>query len=184
MDGVFIHQFRYEHDYLMWNVPATGSAYDPRDNFEYGARRASALPSPDFFPIWDAVLNLRVPRTHVCIASTGGPAESSVRNAASRQTIQSVFLPSFLEDMDDLTLYEEFAVVGKDVRFHMAAVVPPQLATAFGGRRWLDEWVPPPRNRNTVNKLRLTMFDAILVALRAIQELCVHSVVGHGERLS
>ena len=75
--------------------------------------------------------------------------------------------------MDDLTLYEEFTVVGKDVRFHMAAVAPPQLATAFGGRRWLDEWVPPLRNCNAINKLRLTLFDAILVALRVVQELCV-----------
>ena len=58
MDGVFIHQFRYEHDYLMWNVPATGSAYDPRDDFEYGARRASDLPFPDQVPAWDAMLNL------------------------------------------------------------------------------------------------------------------------------
>ena len=27
-----VHQFRYEHDYGLWNVEGVGSAYDPRDD--------------------------------------------------------------------------------------------------------------------------------------------------------
>ena len=45
----------------------------------------------------------------------------------------------------------------------------------------MDEWVPPPRSRGTGSKFRLTFSDAVLVLLKAINDLCVVSFVGHGE---
>ena len=63
----------------------------------------------------------------------------------------------------------------------IVAAVPPQLATPVGGRRWLDEWIPPQRNKQQINKLRATLFDAILTTLRALRETHTANLVGHGE---
>ena len=83
--------------------------------------------------------------------------------------------------MDDLSVYEDWKAVGKEVSIAISAAVPPQLITPFGGRRWLDEWIPPPRNKQQIHRLRATLFDAILITLRALRETHITSLVGHGE---
>ena len=90
-------------------------------------------------------------------------------------------LPSHIEDMDDLVIYEEWKVLGKGICIEITAALPPQLATAFGGRRWLDEWIPPPRNKQVVTRLRTTLMDAVLSALRAVREVHANAIIGHGE---
>lgn len=83
--------------------------------------------------------------------------------------------------MSDLTMYEGWEVFGRGIQIEVVAALPPHLLTAFGGRRWLDEWVPPPRNRQVITRLRNTLMDAVLVTLRSICEVCANSIIGHGE---
>ena len=92
----------------------------------------------------------------------------------------AIFLPSSIEDMDVLSVYENWKAIGQEVSIAIVAAVPPQLITPFGGRRWLDEWIPPPRNKQQINRLRATLFDAILTTLRALREMHITSLVGHG----
>ena len=83
--------------------------------------------------------------------------------------------------MNDLRMYEDWKVLGKGIQIEVVAALPPQLVTAFGGRRWLDEWVPPPRNRQVITRLRNTLMDAVLVTLRSLCAVCANSIIGHGE---
>ena len=71
--------------------------------------------------------------------------------------------------------------MGKAIYLSIVAALPPQLATPFGGRRWMDEWTSPPRNRMLITKYRFTLFDAILTTLRSLREVHALSLVGHGE---
>ena len=117
---------------------------------------------------WICILDCLVQRPTAWHSEYPPPIGSAVRNSPNKDVLQAVFLPSYLEDSENFSIYEEFKVLGKNIRLEVAAVVPPQLATAYGGRRWLDEWTPPPRNRGIINKHRLTLLDAVLVELRAI----------------
>ena len=83
--------------------------------------------------------------------------------------------------MNDLTIYEDWKVLGGGLQIEDVAALPPQLVTAFGGRRWLNEWVPPPRNKQVITRLRNTFMDAVLVTLRSLCEVCANSIIGHGE---
>ena len=78
-------------------------------------------------PLWDALRNLNVNRIEV------------IQNAPQKETATAIFLPSHIEDMNDLTMYEDWKVLGKGIQIEVVAALPPQLVTAFGGRRWLDE---------------------------------------------
>ena len=37
--------------------------------------------------------------------------------------------------MNDLTMYEDWKVLGKGIQIEVVAALPPQLVTAFGGRK-------------------------------------------------
>ena len=95
---------------------------------------------------WTCILDCLVQRPIAWHSECPPPIGSAVRNSPNKDVLQAVLLPSYLEDSENYSTCEEFKVLGKNVRLEVAAVVPPQLATAYGGRRWLDEWMPPPRN--------------------------------------
>ena len=80
-----------------------------------------------------------------------------------------------------MSIHENGKAIVKEVSITIVAAVPPQLITPFGGRRWLDEWIPPPRNKQQINRLRATLLDAILTTLRDLRETQITSIVGHGE---
>ena len=50
MDVVQVHQFYYEHDRGMANVPAIGTAYDPCDDVDHIAQQVASPSAPDSTP--------------------------------------------------------------------------------------------------------------------------------------
>ena len=52
---------------------------------------------------------------------------------------------------------------------------------ALGIRRRLEAYSPPPRSKSFIKKLRAAVLDGILTTLRAIKEVSVTSMIGHGE---
>ena len=146
----------------MWTTEGHGTAYDE----ESDASKQDYSP-----PMWKPVLHQKVGRTTV----------TSVGSRPTREQLMALFLPSSIKDMEDLDVYEDWKAVGKEIYLSVAAALPPQLATPFGGRRWLDEWVPPPRNKQQTTRHRATLFDAILLTLRSLREIHATCLVGHGE---
>ena len=111
-------------------------------------------------------------------------ARAGLTTRTQREAIEDVpciYVPSWIEDDNDLDEYERYVVQGKAVTLRSAAVVQPPLVKALGTRRWLEEYTPPPRNQAIRKRYRLTVLDAVLVLLRSLRELCVVGIISHGE---
>ena len=72
-------------------------------------------------------------------------------------------------------------MLGKEITIEVVAALPPQLATPFGGRRWLGEIIPHPRNKQVITRLKYILLDGVLATLGALTDLMVTSLVSHGE---
>ena len=93
----------------------------------------------------------------------------------------AVFLPSFIEDSTDMDKLEEYTILGKGITLRTEVVVPPPRVEALGTRRWFEEFVPAPRSKQAIKKLRSVILDGVLSVLRAIQQVAVMAVIAHGE---
>ena len=92
-----------------------------------------------------------------------------------------MFLPSFIEDSADLDKLEGYKVIGKGITLESVVVLQPPRVEAMGTRRWFEPYTPPPRSKQAIKKLRSVVLDGILTTLRAIREVAVMAVIGHGE---
>ena len=88
---------------------------------------------------------------------------------------------SYAPSVLDVSYLESYVVRGQKVVLKTAVVIQPPLVTAFGVRRWLEEYSPPPRSKATQKRLRLTLIDSILAVARALRDVAVLAAVGHGE---
>ena len=57
----------------------------------------------------------------------------------------------------------------------------PPIILPTEGRRWLEEYAVPPRNKVTCRKMRHALLDGVLLTLRAQVTLAVTSLMGYGE---
>ena len=75
-------------------------------------------------------------------------------------------------------------VAGKGIRLETKVVLRPVIITPNEGRRWMEEFVPAPRTKGVDKRIRLTLFDGILLLGRAVVDLqadkCT-AVVSFGE---
>ena len=72
-------------------------------------------------------------------------------------------------------------MVGKDISLEVVVVAKPQIMTPRLGRRWFEESILPPRNKQVMRRLRLSALDAVLALLRAYRDSRMEPAVGHGE---
>ena len=70
-----------------------------------------------------------------------------MRPGAIDKEIPMALLPSFSEDAVELDALDDYLVLGKGIRLKSAVALQPPLFTAFGARRWLEEYTSPPRNK-------------------------------------
>ena len=61
------------------------------------------------------------------------------------------------------------------------ALVLPHLASALGGRKWLEEFAPAPRNKQVQRRIRNAYIDSVLAVLRALHDTMLLSIVSFGE---
>ena len=93
----------------------------------------------------------------------------------------SLCLPGAISDVEKLDAYEDFAFLGRQFRLETGVVATPPLVDPYGGRRWLEEYQSPPRNKVVVKKFRSTYLDAVICALRAAVQTSMISIIGFGE---
>ena len=90
-------------------------------------------------------------------------------------------LPNAIADLDELNILDDLEFIGENVRISTGTVITPPLFSAFGGRKWLEEFTAPPRSKQIIKKLRSTYFDGVLCAIRALNDSNTDAVVGFGE---
>jgi len=90
-------------------------------------------------------------------------------------------VPSFVENVEDLDRYQGYQVRGKGIHLKGEVVIPPQVLTPKLGKRWLEEFSPPPRNKSVQRRFRLTVLDAVLACLRMLRDAFLSDVVSFGE---
>ena len=92
----------------------------------------------------------------------------------------SLCLPGAISDAEKLDAYEDFTFIGKQFRLETGVVATPPL-DPYGGRRWLEEYQSPPRNKVVVKKFRSTYLDAVICALRAAVQTSMISIIVFGQ---
>ena len=108
----------------------------------------------------------------------------SIRQCANRSTsteFMALVLPGAVADLDELDSLEDLKFEGTDICIRTGTVITPPLFSAFGGRRWLEEFSAPPRPKQHVKKHRSTFLDGVLTAIRALTDSNTSSVIGFGE---
>ena len=93
----------------------------------------------------------------------------------------AAYLPSYTEDTDDENVYSNFSCTGNRVHIRVEAVLEPTRRCEISAHRWLEPYAEPPWTKQGRRRCRLTLFDGILEALRAITTLAVPAVIGHCE---
>ena len=121
MDGNFTYQLRYTNAHLMGGVAATCTTCDPRNNLEYGDRRAFLSHRSHH---WRQVQGTRMltnplvfmlEMLNTCTQENFIPcsdfAEQIVRNATAHQLAQGSFVSLHAKDMVYITCGDKFTII-------------------------------------------------------------------------
>jgi len=92
-----------------------------------------------------------------------------------------VLVPSFVEELSELDKLDGYRVLGKGIELKSEVTMQPQVLTTRMGRRWLEAYTPPPRNKQTCRRFRLTVLDGVLAVVRMLRDSGLANVVGIGE---
>ena len=111
----------------------------------------------------------------------GAPGRVICRSGRTLDTIAAVLLPSHHGHAESLEALENFKVLGKGIMLATEVVLQPPIVLPTLGRRWLEEYMPAPRNKAIQRKMRNAMLDGILLGLRALVTLASVAVIGLGE---
>ena len=90
-------------------------------------------------------------------------------------------IPNFVEELEELDKLDGHQVIGKNVSLKVEAVIQPQVLTTTLGRRWLETYTPPPRNKQVQKRFRLTLLDGVLVVCRMLRDAFMTDLIALGE---
>jgi len=112
----------------------------------------------------------------------GAPGSVLARaGRTSPQETPAVFLPSIVGHAQPLDQFDNYTLLGKELFIKAAITLQPPLILPTLGRKWLEEFVSPPRNKAVQRKMRFALLDGVLCLLRAIVTISVTAAFGHGE---
>ena len=111
----------------------------------------------------------------------GAPGRVVSRAGRQANTLPSILLPNHVEHNASMEALENFSIVGKNIILKVEVVLQPPIVVPTLGRRWLEEYSPPPRNKAVQRKMRFALLDGILAGLRAAITLASVVLIGIGE---
>ena len=92
-----------------------------------------------------------------------------------------LMVPSFVEDVEDLDKFDKFRVLGAQVQLEVVHVMQPQVVGKRLSRSWLEPYIPAPRNKKDIRRLRLTVLDGVLAVCRRLRDGFLTDCVALGE---
>ena len=92
----------------------------------------------------------------------------------------AVILPSRLIADEDEEKYHDYVVKGQEVHVSGEILLRPPVA-GTDGRRWVEEYIPPPRSKQHQKRQRTVLFDGVLHVLRQLSDLTILNIISLGE---